>query len=427
MRVGAGEMRARVAAFAWDRTPLGGIRGWPEPLRTVVDLLLDTATPAALLWGPEGIHIYNDAYIPVLGPRHPAALGRPYWETFADARPVLEPAAQRAFAGDGVTMADQLYPLLRDGTYDHAWFAVSFTPVRDGEGAVAGVLAVMVETTARVLAARRREQVEDELRQRKAAEEALRRAHEELEDRVRQRTSELAQAIQSLQEEVLERRAAEEHIKTLLERLLTAQEEERRRIARDLHDQLGQPMTALRMHLQALGSIAGAAAMAEQARRTQALAEELDQSIDFLTWDLRPAGLDHHGLAAALRDLVRQWSERFRITAEYHALGVEEVRLSPHVEINLYRLVQEALHNVYKHAGATLAGVSLERRGEEFVVIVEDNGRGFDPEQAPRGDRSGVGLMGMRERAMLVGGTFEIESAPGHGTIVYVRVPLERS
>lgn len=261
---------------------------------------------------------------------------------------------------------------------------------------------------------------------RKQAEEELRRAHDELEDRVRERTSELQLITADLLNEVKERSAAEGRVKHLLKRLVTVQEEERLRIARDIHDQMGQQMSALRMNLSSLHArCGGGTELAEQSRRVLALAEELDQSIDFLTWELRPAALDHLGLSAALGNLVQGWSERFHVKAEYHASGVDSLRLPPDSEINLYRLAQEALHNVYKHAGATRVGVFLERRDGHVVLIVEDDGRGFEPEGVSReGDGAGMGIIGMRERATLVGGEMDVESSPGGGATIYVRVPL---
>src|SRR5262249_39804625 len=137
-----------------------------------------------------------------------------------------------------------------------------------------------------------------------------------LERWVQERTAELANANASLEAENRERRAGEAQIKALFSRLVAAQEDERRRIARDIHDQMGQQMTALRMNLETWRLKShGDPALLEQADRTQQLAEDLDQRIDFLTWQLRPATLDQSGLPAALRHLVTGWSERFGVTA----------------------------------------------------------------------------------------------------------------
>ena len=228
----------------------------------------------------------------------------------------------------------------------------------------------------------------------------------------------LAQA--SLEKRVRERTA---EVQDLFRRLVSAQEEERRRIARDIHDHLGQQMTALRMNLETLRTQAATyPTLVEQADRTQRIAEELDQSIDFLTWQLRPAVLDHLGLSAALRNLVSGWSERFGIPADFDVSGIEEVKLTKDVEANLYRIAQEALHNVAKHAGATQVSVVLTQRDGHLTLVVDDNGRGFDSDAMvqPNGN-VGLGLISMRERAALVGGHLDVDSSDS-GTSVYVRI-----
>jgi PAS domain S-box-containing protein len=268
-----------------------------------------------------------------------------------------------------------------------------------------------------------------DLTERKQLEDALLRAQEDLEWRVRDRTAELARTNRELAAEVQERRAAEAQVKALFRRLVTVQEEERRRIARDLHDQLGQPMTVLRMELDALESrSADPLSFTAQAARIRGIAEELDRNIDFLTWDLRPAALDHLGLAAALAKLVNGWSERFGVAAEFGAAWPEGCRLSPETEANLYRLTQEALHNIAKHAAARHVSVLLERRADQAVLIIEDDGCGFVVDNvSTEPARGGLGLVSMRERATLVSGEFHIESAPGQGTSIYVRIPMPRA
>ena len=286
-------------------------------------------------------------------------------------------------------------------------------------------ISLVQETAERTWAEVARARSEAALRK---SEEQLRRAHDELESRVRQRTAELADANAALEAELRERRAAEDQIKALFAQLVTAQEEERRRISRDIHDQLGQQMTALRLHLEALhlGS-EDQPALSEPVSRAGMLAEELDQSIDFLTWQLRPAALDHLGLSDALAHLVSTWSERFRIEADYASDGVTTARLRTDIETNLYRLAQEALHNIYKHAGASRVAVSFEQRAESVRLTIADDGRGFGVADAQRTANGGLGLINMRERAALAGGALQIESRVGAGTTICVSVvlPLE--
>jgi signal transduction histidine kinase len=226
--------------------------------------------------------------------------------------------------------------------------------------------------------------------------------------------------------EIRDRRAAEEEIKALLRRLISAQDEERRRIARDIHDELGQAMTALKMNLEALGETAPSTDLfATLLHRSQVLIADLDRGLDFLTWELRPA-VDEVTLSTALGDLVKAWSERFGIAAEFVANG--QHHLPPDVGKHLYRVTQEALHNVAKHAAARHVSVMLEGRAAELVLLIEDDGLGFAVDETPaRSVHGGLGLTSMRERATLAGGSLTVESTVGQGTTIYVRVALPHS
>jgi signal transduction histidine kinase len=260
--------------------------------------------------------------------------------------------------------------------------------------------------------------------ERARAEAALQRANDALEQRVLDRTAELAASNEALEREVRDRRLAELQIKALFRRVISTQEEERRRIARDIHDHVGQQITALRMRLEALRAGSGAeVTLQAQVEGAQRLAEELDQSIEFLTSQLRPATLDHLGLAVSLKDLVDGWSKRFGVAAEFEA-SAPDMRLADDVETNLYRIAQEALHNVVKHAQARTVSVVLSRRDRHAILVIEDDGRGFETDGPAPQSATGFGLVSMRERATLVGGELEIDSTPGSGTSIFVRVPL---
>jgi two-component system sensor histidine kinase UhpB len=212
---------------------------------------------------------------------------------------------------------------------------------------------------------------------------------------------------------------------TLIERLMSAQEDERRSIARDIHDHLGQQVTGLRLKLELLAQDAAGGSFAARVREAQGIAEDLDAHLDFFTGKLRPTSLDDLGLMVALAQYVREWSANFKIAAEFHSSGLNGDRMAPEVETHIYRFCQEALNNVYKHAGATRAGVILERRSHDVILIVEDNGHGFEAATSAnqRMRAAGLGLLGMRERAALVGGRLEIESSPGRGTTVFLYLP----
>lgn len=214
-----------------------------------------------------------------------------------------------------------------------------------------------------------------------------------------------------------------------LRRIEVSTESERRRIARDMHDHIGQSLTALRLKLDLLQKkVAPDAAWAKDVANVGEHARKLDADISLLVWQMRPGVLDTHGLASALNSFVREWSQTNGIEAEFHATSSAR-RLPRETETHLYRIIQEALNNILKHANATKVSITMTLLPEEGILAVEDNGTGFDTEADAMHttEGSGFGLIGMRERAVLVGGRLEVESSPGGGTAVLVRVPIARS
>ena len=207
----------------------------------------------------------------------------------------------------------------------------------------------------------------------------------------------------------------------LLERALAAQEDERRRIARELHDEAGQSLTSLMIGLGLLEQESEPAAVTARTAELKQMADTVLEDLHRLAVDLRPASLDHLGLVPALRQYVELYRRQSGLDVQLEVVGLGSGRLPADVEITFYRVVQEALTNVLRHAQATQVGVLLEQRDEQVVAIVEDNGVGFDPEAA--GENGRLGLFGMRERAEILGGTLTIESAPDQGTTIFVEVP----
>ena len=147
----------------------------------------------------------------------------------------------------------------------------------------------------------------------------------------------------------------------------------------------------------------------------------LDRRIDFIAGGLRPAVLNL-GVVPALEQYVHEWAATFGVDADFEAVGMERTGLEPQVETHIYRIGQEALNNISKHAHATHVSVVLQRAGPGVLLIVEDNGRGFDVKRAAGPPDGGFGLLGMRERAELIGGTLDIESTPGKGTTVALKI-----
>ncbi|HZQ64706.1 MAG TPA: GAF domain-containing sensor histidine kinase [Gaiellaceae bacterium] len=205
-----------------------------------------------------------------------------------------------------------------------------------------------------------------------------------------------------------------------LRRVLEAQELERRRLARELHDETGQALTSILLGLKSIRS----ASSDEEAERAEAELRELVvqalQDVRSLAVELRPSALDDFGLVPALERLTATFAERSGIRAAVQA-SLGEERLPPEVETVLYRLVQEALTNVVKHAGAGRVSIVLARREDGVSTVIEDDGRGFAPAEVRE---DALGLVGMRERLALVGGTLTVESAPLAGTSLVAFVPL---
>jgi two-component system sensor histidine kinase UhpB len=199
--------------------------------------------------------------------------------------------------------------------------------------------------------------------------------------------------------------------------VMSAQEEERARIARDLHDEANQALTGVLLRLQATAQHAPADMQAEL-RETQQAATQAIEELLRIARELRPSALDDHGLAAAVRSKIGDFQRQTGVATELDLEPCELDALGPEEQIAVYRVVQESLSNVAQHAEAEKVQVALRRDGREVVARVADDGRGFDG----RPSGSGVGLTGMRERAMIAGGTLDIVSAPGHGTVVELRI-----
>ena len=327
-----------------------------------------------------------------------------------DGQPYLPhewPLARSLATGEVVNDEEVRFPR---GDGDWGTVLVSSSPIRDPGGTIVATVAVLYDITAR-----------------KQAEDALLRAHEELERRVAERTADLARANESLRAEVAERRLAEQARDDLLRRLVVVQEEERVRIARELPRPDGPA---------AHGAQAGAGVARSRADRRRgpagavAAVARLDppdrprHAPDRL--GVGPAALEALDLPTAVSNYAEEWSGHSGVPVQFQCTGAWEGRLPPQVETTLYRVVQEALTNVAKHSAAGRVSLILNRHADDVLVIVEDDGRGFDTERAtdPSRPRRGLGLAGMKQRLRAVGGDFQVESTPEAGTTLFVRVPV---
>jgi two-component system, NarL family, sensor kinase len=264
-----------------------------------------------------------------------------------------------------------------------------------------------------------------EASERQRVEAALQRAHHELENRVAERTGELTLTLNRLEREVMERKQAEEQLRQLSVRLMTLQDEERRHIARDLHDTTGQTLAAMKMTAALIQQTSPGPQMEQLLDDLNALTDEAVQEIRTTSYLLHPPLLDEAGIASAVQWFAEGFSRRSGI--QVHCEIADNLQRPPrNHELVLFRVLQESLTNVHRHSGASAATVKLNSNAEHFVLEIVDNGTGIAEECLKRfhedGQGTGVGLVGMRERVKELGGSLDIQSSRS-GTTVGVALP----
>ena len=256
-------------------------------------------------------------------------------------------------------------------------------------------------------------QIRQEISQRQQAQEILSQAHDELELRIQGRTTALLDSNERLRE--------------LSHRLMNVQETERRQIAHDLHDEIGQSLTAMKLGLREANTALTSGPTASLLTDSLTILDQVIQQVRNLALDLRPSLLDELGLVPALKWYIKRQGERAGWETEY-AAQLDENHLPPGVEIACFRIVQEALTNVARHAEATHVQVTVTKQDNQLLLVIEDNGQGFNVERAKTRARTGlsIGLLGMEERARLVGGELTVTSSPKTGTKLTASLPLAR-
>ena len=231
--------------------------------------------------------------------------------------------------------------------------------------------------------------------------------------------NQMVEALHQYRQEVQAKEAARI---ALVEKIVLTQEEERRRVARELHDQLGQSLSTLLMTVKSVTRDDGIPEKICQdiEREISGLIGEVQR----LAWDMRPSILDDYGLDSALARYVEESSERFGIPIDYQYICSSKLgRLSSRVEVTLYRIAQEAVTNIIRHAHARRASMVLFQRPDSVTLLVEDEGVGFDLASVRESSNTCLGLIGMEERTALLGGDFVMESAPANGTTIRVTIP----
>jgi PAS domain S-box-containing protein len=226
--------------------------------------------------------------------------------------------------------------------------------------------------------------------------------------------------------DITERKRAEEELRRLPRRIIEAQEAERLRVARELHDGVNQLIASAKMRLRKVedGVVSlNPAAREILARCSRLLVQALEENRR-IAHNLRPSDLDEFGLAAASRNFCKELQSRTKLEVKYNIARIDQ-RLAPALELNLFRIMQEAVNNIEKHAHAREVRLRIAFHGDSIVLKIQDDGRGFDSKRgkAGKGKWRGIGLTNMRERAEFLGGTCTVESAPKRGTTITVRVP----
>jgi len=249
------------------------------------------------------------------------------------------------------------------------------------------------------------------------AKERVERLNADLERRVVERTAQLSAANAALAAREIERTG-------LLRQIISAQEDERKRIARELHDETSQQLAALSMGIDAAAGTAAEPAKSSLGRLRDLAAETLAE-VHRIILDLRPSVLDDLGLQSAIEWCADRTLRPKGVAVRCEFDGLVE-RLPWELETAVFRAAQEALNNVAKHSGAETVLVQLQVRDGRLTLDVEDDGQGFEPSSVPplHGSRRGLGLKGMRERVEVLGGTLELDAAPGQGTHVRLVIPL---
>jgi PAS domain S-box-containing protein len=275
-----------------------------------------------------------------------------------------------------------------------------------------------------------------DITERKKAEEALKRAHDELEQKIKERTAELRQMVTQLQEEVAKRRQTEESLQESKERLrhlpsqlLAAQEVERGRLARELHDDLGQSLAVLKMQLRAIQRKAPpeSSETRESLEHSLNFINEIVEKIRRLSRNLRPAILEGLQLGEALQNMFDDFATHYEVKDFLVNLDRVETLIPPETQLHIYRIFQEALNNIAKYAHPTKVMVNMEKEARGVSIRIEDDGEGFDPEEvmARKAWEKGMGLATMSERVAMLGGKFHIKSKKGQGTRITFALPLK--
>jgi PAS domain S-box-containing protein len=322
---------------------------------------------------------------------------------------VDNPVTKVLQAGNVVGLGNHTILVRKDGT--EVAIDDSGAPIKDESGNISGVVLVFRDIT-----------------ERKQAEEALRRAHDELEKRVQERTSDLSEAIERLRIENTQRkeledilREKENQVRFFASQCLTAQEMERKRVAGELHDSIAAALAAMKFRIDktAVEMKQGPGGL-ESLQDLGSMVSEINNEVRRIMADLRPSILDDLGIIPAVDWFCREYQKTYSHISVEKQIGVSEHEMPDSLKTPIFRISQEAMNNIAKYSKAGLVNLALRKEDDKILLTIQDNGQGFDLKTTKRG----LGLSTMRERAELSGGSFDLESTIGKGTLIRVSWPV---
>ena len=263
----------------------------------------------------------------------------------------------------------------------------------------------------------------------KTLETELLHAHAEMENRINKRTAELSEANVRLKAVAEERGKAQDRILSLTQQLIRIQEDERQRISRDLHDNVAQDLSSIMLKMETMFDDQGSVndELRGRGKNVTDILHKAIASVRDIAYGLRPPALEQLGLVGALENLCKDVASKHSYNVDFFATGIEDIPMDFDAEINIYRMIQEAVRNITRHAEATKATIRMVSSHPDILIRIEDNGCGFDRNRRMQeaAVEKRMGVRSMEERARLIGGTLEIQSLPGTGTRVLFKIPIE--
>ncbi|HKK46328.1 MAG TPA: ATP-binding protein [Balneolaceae bacterium] len=387
-------MEKRIYEKDWSETPLGRMEDWPAILTSAVNLILDINFPIGICWGEELTIIYNDAYRPLLGDK-PEALGRQLFEVWPEVKHITKPQVARALNGQPGYYENAEFSVKRYDQPEKAWFDYTFSPIRDADGEIKGIINLAVEVTEKI-------QVQKELK----------KMNKTLEQRVEQRTAKLEDY--------------KNQLRILTYQLNKAEEQERHRLARVLHDHLGQLLDLSVIKLDQMKKEMSHNNLPAKIGELKEIILMANKYTRELVNELKPPPLFEKenivGLLQWLAQRMKKYGLKIRLEddGKPKPLNEEEHKI-------LYQSVRELFFNIVKHAGVNEAKLTLRKQNNQIQIVVDDDGKGFDMKgkKLSPTDKGGFGLFNIQERMDMLGGRLVIDTEPGKGTNAILNLPLK--